>query len=708
MIDRREARTRACELAEQMTTEEMASLLKYDSPAIKRLGIKAYNWWNEGIHGLARAGTATVFPVPVGLAATFDTELVRQVAGMIAVEARAKYNAYQQEGDAGIYKGLTIWGPNINLFRDPRWGRGHETYGEDPYLTGTMGVAFIKGLQGDDKCYLKTAACVKHLAVHSGPEELRHEINVEPTAKDLTESYLPAFERCITEGEAEGTMGGYNRLNGEPCCGSFFLITELLRRKWGFAGYYVSDCFALRDFHEHHGITRDMTESAALALKAGCDVNCGNTYLYLLKALDKGLISEQEIKTACIRALTTRILLGCLDEVKTPWDNLPYTLVDCREHQQFNERAAQRSMVLLKNNGILPLKKKQLKTIGVVGPNADSRSVLLGNYHGTPGRHITMLEGIAEAAGEAIQVLYSNGCELWRDRTERLAAPSDRLSEALAVAKNSDVVILCVGLDESIEGEAHHISTGESAGGDKPDLLLPMVQRKLTEAVLSTGKPVVICLMAGSSMDISAYTEQSAAVLMTWYPGARGGKAAAKVLFGDVSPSGKLPITFYGPENRLPDFTDYSMKNRTYRYLEQEPLYPFGYGLTYGKVICRQAVFDRVRKVMTVEAENIGDMDTHEVIQIYCQNEDSQHASRHPFLCGYRSMLFPAGTCRNTEIMLSGDTFTVVDEQGVRQSGGMRYTLYVGTHGPDSLSRKLSGTGVLQVQINLTEKGDKL
>lgn len=698
---RQKARERAAELAGRMTIEEMASLLRYDSPEIKRLGIYAYNWWNEGIHGLARAGTATVFPVALGLAATFDTGLMEQAAGIVATEARAKYNAYRQENDRGIYKGLTIWSPNINLFRDPRWGRGHETYGEDPYLTGTMGVAFIKGLQGDDPEYLKAAACVKHLAVHSGPEELRHEINVEPSLKDLAESYLPAFRQCIVEGRAEGAMGGYNRLYGEPCCGSKYLIRDLLRGIWEFEGYYVSDCFALRDFHEHHKVTADMTESAALALQAGCDVNCGNAYLYLLKALDKGLITEEQIKTACIRAMTTRLLLGCLEDTKTPWDELPYTVVDCREHRQFNELVAERSIVLLKNSGILPLQKKELRTLGVIGPNADSRIALQGNYHGTPGQYITVLEGIIREAGDDLQVLYSNGCELWQDRTERLAGPGDRIAEAVAVAKNSDAVILCVGLDERIEGEAHHISTGELFGGDKKDLLLPAVQQELAEAVLSVGTPVILCLMAGSSIDISAYTKRCEAVLMAWYPGARGGCAVAQILFGQVSPSAKLPVTFYGPDNYLPDYGDYSMKNRTYRYLEQEPLYPFGYGLTYSRVVCRKARLDYGRMVMCVEAENIGSMDTYEVIQVYCRSESSPDAARNPFLCGYRSVFLAAGECRSIEIALSGDTFTVVDGQGIRRTGGSHYRLYIGTHGPDSLSERLTGDPVLVIQAEI-------
>ena len=584
MRDREKARKRAQELVGRMTLEEKASQLRYDSPAIPRLGIPAYNWWNEALHGVARAGVATVFPQAIGMAAAFDAPLMEEVGEAIADEGRAKYNAYSAEGDRDIYKGLTFWSPNVNIFRDPRWGRGHETYGEDPYLTGELGKAFVEGIQGDGE-YLHAAACAKHFAVHSGPEADRHRFDARVSQKDLWETYLPAFEKLVKEAEVEAVMGAYNRTNGEPCCGSKTLMRDILREKWGFQGHYVSDCWAIKDFHDFHRVTDTPEESAAMAMKAGCDVNCGVTYLHLLKACQDGLVTEEEITQAAERLYTTRFLLGLFDE--TPYDDTAYDRIECREHLELAERAAAEGMVLLKNNGILPLKKEGLKAVGVIGPNADSRRALMGNYHGTASRYITVLEGIQDALPDA-RVYYSEGCHLFQDKVEGLGLRQDRISEAVSVAKNSDVVFLCVGLDETLEGEEG--DTGNSyASGDKADLLLPQSQRELMEAVVKVGKPVVVLNMTGSAMDLRYAQEHADAVLQVWYPGARGGVAVAKALFGEVSPSGKLPVTFYNSAEELPAFEDYSMKGRTYRYFQGKPLYPFGYGLTYGDVKAESA-----------------------------------------------------------------------------------------------------------------------
>ncbi|WP_395028684.1 glycoside hydrolase family 3 protein, partial [Robinsoniella sp.] len=409
MRNREEARKKAKELVAQMTLEEKASQLKYDAPPINRLGVPAYNWWNEALHGVARAGTATSFPQAIGMAAMFDDEMMKKIADTIATEGRAKYNAYSRKGDRDIYKGLTFWSPNVNIFRDPRWGRGHETYGEDPYLTSRLGVAFVEGLQGD-KEVMKTAACAKHYAVHSGPEALRHEFNAVASKKDMGETYLPAFEALVKEAEVESVMGAYNRTNGEPCCGSNTLIRDILRDQWGFQGHFVSDCWAIKDFHENHRITQDAKESAAMALKAGCDVNCGNTYLHILKAYQAGLVTEEDITQAAERLFTTRFLLGLFDG--SEYDDIPYEVVECKEHIQLARDAARKSAVLLKNNGVLPLKKSEINTIGVIGPNADSRVALIGNYHGTASRYITVLEGIQDEAGDDIRVLYSEGSGL--------------------------------------------------------------------------------------------------------------------------------------------------------------------------------------------------------------------------------------------------------------------------------------------------------
>ncbi|MGN0598459.1 MAG: glycoside hydrolase family 3 protein, partial [Oscillospiraceae bacterium] len=418
------AEERAIALTDAMTVEEQASQLRYDAPAVKRLVIPAYNWWNEGLHGLARSGIATMFPQAIGLAAMFDTELTRKVAEITAEEARAKYNAYTKHGDRDIYKGLTFWTPNINIFRDPRWGRGHETYGEDPYLTAENGKAFVKGLQGEGKT-MKAAACAKHYAVHSGPEAVRHEFNAEASKKDIEETYLPAFEALVKDAHVEGVMGAYNRVNGEAACASDFLMSKL--NEWGFDGYFVSDCWAIRDFHEHHGLTSNPVESAALALKAGCDVNCGCTYAYLIAALNEGLITKEHIRNACIHLMRTRIRLGMFDE-KTEFDDIPYTVVSCSEHKKVSLECAEKSMVLLKNNGILPLDESKLKTIAVIGPNSDSRIALEGNYNGTADKYVTFLDGIRERFDG--RVIYAEGCHLYKDRTSGLAQAGDRYAEA--------------------------------------------------------------------------------------------------------------------------------------------------------------------------------------------------------------------------------------------------------------------------------------
>ena len=726
MRDRKKAEAAAKKLVAQMSLEEKASQLRYDSPAIPRLGIPAYNWWNEALHGVARAGVATSFPQAIGMAAAFDEELLRTVGDAVATEGRAKYNEYAKHNDRDIYKGLTFWSPNVNIFRDPRWGRGHETYGEDPYLTSRMGVAYVEGLQGTagdgEGEYLKTAACAKHFAVHSGPEGLRHEFDARAGKKDMYETYLPAFEACVKEGEVEAVMGAYNRTNGEPCCGSDTLIRGILRGEWGFAGHFVSDCWAIKDFHEHHCVTKTPEESAAMALKAGCDVNCGVTYLHLLKAYEQGLVTEEEITQAAERLFTTRYLLGCFAE--TEYDKIPYEAVECREHLELAQKIAREGMVLLKNDGILPLRKDRLKTIGVIGPNADSRAPLVGNYHGTSSRYITMLEGIQDAVGEEVRVLYSEGCHLYKDRVEGLAWRQDRISEALTVAEHSDVVVLCLGLDETLEGEEG--DTGNSyASGDKADLKLPESQRELLEAVAGCGKPVILCVLTGSAVDLNFADEHMNAILQVWYPGARGGKAAADILFGACSPSGKLPVTFYRDLEGFPAFEDYSMKGRTYRYLEKGPLYPFGYGLTYGRVEVRSATCESVSaqtpdlekngqgtaemsmsdgdRSFAVKAvlENTGEYDTDEVLQAYIHAEDSAFAPLHPSLCAFTRVNLKAGEKKEVSLTIPASALTIVDEEGRRYVDGTHFGLYVGISQPDERSAELTGTRPMKIEITL-------
>lgn len=593
----------------------------------------------------------------------------------------------------------------MNIFRDPRWGRGHETFGEDPCLSAKMGVAYIKGLQGDGK-FLKTAACAKHFAVHSGPEELRHEFDATVSPKDLQETYLPAFEACVKEGEVEAVMGAYNRTNGEPCCGSPTLIEQILRTDWRFEGHFVSDCWAIADFHNHHRITNTPEESAALALKAGCDVNCGVTYLYLLKALEQGMVTEEEITQAAERLFTTRFLLGCFD--KTEYDAISYETVECKEHLMLAEQMTAESMVLLKNDGILPLQKETLKTIGVIGPNANSRAALIGNYHGTASRYITVLEGIQDLVGDSVRVLYSKGCDLSKDRLEGLAKRQDRISEAQIVAEHSDVVVLCLGLDETLEGEEGDTGNGY-ASGDKADLQLPQVQRELLEAVVQTGKPVVLVMLSGSALELNYAHAHTNAILQAWYPGARGGKTVAEILFGVISPSGKLPVTFYENTDALPAFEDYSMQGRTYRYLTKEPLYPFGYGLTYGdcRVISADAELtadengERRKVLLSAEVENVGSSDTGEVLQVYVQ-ADSKDAPLHPSLCAFQRIFLKKGEKKKVTIEIPAQAFTLVDTQGRRYAAEGRFTLYVGFGQPDKRTRCLYGNKVFfQPIINL-------
>ncbi len=667
------AQERAEDLTDRMTLEEQASQLKYQADPVSQLGIPAYNWWNEGLHGVARAGTATMFPQAIGLAAMFDEKMIFRAAEITADEARAKYNAFSARGDRDIYKGLTMWSPNINIFRDPRWGRGHETYGEDPFLTARLGVAFVKGMQGDGEV-LKAAACAKHFAVHSGPEAVRHEFDAVANPKDMEETYLPAFRVLVQEAKVEGVMGAYNRVNGEPACASPYLMGKL--KEWGFDGYFVSDCWAIQDFHLHHHVTDTATESAALALKQGCDINCGCTYLQALAAVDEGLADKNDIRNACVHAMRTRVRLGMFDE-KTEYDNIPYDIISCKEHKAFSQECAEKSMVLLKNNGILPLDRNKLKTIAVIGPNADSRAALEGNYCGTADRYTTFLEGIEDAFEG--RVLYSQGCHLFKDRTSGLAMAGDRYAEALAAAENADVVIACVGLDATLEGEEGDTGN-EFFSGDKKDLRLPESQRILLEKLAATGKPMVVVLTTGSAVNPEITGD---ALIETWYPGQMGGKALARILFGDVSPSGKLPVTFYESADRLPDFEDYSMKNRTYRYAEGNVLYPFGYGLTYSKVECTAVSYADGKAVITVE--NNGNYDTDEVIQLYIK-DNSEFAVPNVSLCGFKRVHIRKGEKLTVEMSVPESAFEAVDSEGRRAVYGDKFVLFADVSQPTEAS----------------------
>jgi beta-glucosidase len=700
-MNRDAARKRAEELVSKMTLEEAASQLRFDAPAIERLGIPEYNWWNEGLHGVARAGTATSFPQAIALGATFDEELMGKIGETVSTEGRAKYNEISSMGDRDIYKGLTFWSPNINVFRDPRWGRGQETYGEDPYLISRLAIPFIKGLQGDGE-YMKAAACAKHFAVHSGPEEKRHEFDVKPTPKDLRETYLPAFEACIKEAGVEAVMGAYNRVNGEPCCGHSYL-QDIIRDEWGFEGHIVSDCWAIRDFHEHHKVTKTPEESAALALNKGCDLNCGCTYVHLMKAYNKGLVTEEAIRKAAVRLFTTRYLLGMFD--KTEFDGLTYLDVETKESIALAKRASDEGIVMLKNDGILPLAKDKVKVISVIGPNADARLPLMGNYYGTSSEYITALEGIRNAAGDDVRILYSEGCDISRTKPDPLSRDYNTIAEAEAVMKRSDLVILCIGLNETLEGEEGD-QGNQYASGDKSNLSFPKPQLRLIEAVKKAGKPFIVVVMTGSAMDLTPFSEEASAILQAWYPGARGGLSIGDIVFGKVNPSGKLPVTLSRSVDDLPDFEDYSMKNRTYKYTEHEPLYPFGFGLTYGKVtIANAAVSDTSANArengfdVTVSVKNECSVKTGEVVQIYAKALEDKNEVRNYKLIGFKRITLDAGESADVTISITADALKVVTDDGERVTPTGKIAIYAGFGQPDKRTAELYGADAFEMTI---------
>ncbi len=699
-------RRRAEELVAQMTLEEKVMQTMHHAPAIERLGIKAYNWWNEALHGVARAGTATVFPQAVGMAAAFDEELMEQVGDAVSTEARAKFVMQQEGDDEDIYKGLTFWAPNVNIFRDPRWGRGHETFGEDPYLTSRLGVRYIMGLQGHDEKYLKTAACAKHFAVHSGPEDVRHSFDACVNEQDLRETYLPAFQACVQEAGVETVMGAYNRTNGEPCCGSGRLLRDILRKEWGFEGHVTSDCWAIKDFHEQHCVTATPVESVSLAMNNGCDLNCGSLFLYLEQAVKEGLVDEKRLDEAVVNLFTSRMKLGVFDEKgENPYDKIPYTVVDSPKMRRLNEQVAERCVVLLKNdNQILPLQKEKLHTIGVIGPNADNRRALVGNYEGTASRYVTVLEGIQDYVGDEVRVLYSEGCHLYKDRTSGLAQENDRASEVRGVCRESDVIIAVMGLDASLEGEEG--DTGNEYGsGDKPNLNLPGLQHDILKIAKESGKPVILVLLTGSAMAVTWEDAHLDAILQGWYPGAQGGAAIARILFGEANPEGKLPVTFYRTTEELPAFEDYSMKGRTYRYMKQKALYPFGYGLSYTTYSYENAklvsddICGEAGVILRAEVRNTGVMDGTETVQIYVGLERDE--APNPQLKKIVKVPLKAGESKQIEAVLPKEAFMLYDEKGEHVLYPGTYHIYMGGSQPDARSLELTKKEVCHFTASL-------
>ena len=817
---------RAQDLVGQLTLEEKIGQMMHDAPAVERLGIPAYNWCSEALHGVARAGLATVFPQAIGLAATWDPALMLEVATAISDETRAKHHAAVARGSRQVYQGLTLWSPNINLFRDPRWGRGQETYGEDPLLTGTLAVQFVRGLQGDDPRYLKTVATLKHFAVHSGPEPLRHEFDARVDLRDLYQTYLPQFEMGIREGKAESVMCAYNRVNGDAACANDQLLNGILRQKWGFAGYVVSDCRAIDDLHQHHHVTTSPAQSAALAVRRGTDLECGQIYANLAAAVQQGLVTEAELDRSVKRLLLARLRLGMFDDPKqVPYAQIPYSVVDSAEHRALALRTSESAIVLLKNAGeTLPL-RRDLGSIAVIGPNADQPSVLLGNYNGSPAHAVTPLEGIRKAASAGTRVVYAQGSELadgapvytpvpaavlttragvaglevayhasselagaplytevtpaldvnWGDGaprpdldgdnfgvrwTGRLTArasgrhqlgvlstcntivrlngkdvvetsyrlrneladprlkksavldlkageaydlevtaretygdarlqlvwaePRPKLrAEALAAASGADAVVMVMGLSVNLEGEQLDVKIEGFDGGDRTRLDLPEPQQALIRDVVALGKPVVLVVMSGSALALRWENEHVPAILATWYPGQAAGDALARVLFGDTNPAGRLPVTFYRSASDLPPFEDYHITTQTYRFFEGQPLYPFGYGLSYTRFHYDQLELPPelgAGKELSVAARvtNIGKRAGDEVAQVYVAPQRREPGTPLRALAAFQRVHLAPGQSTRVALHLPPEAFATITEQGTREYRPGAYRLSVG------------------------------
>ena len=702
------------DLISRLTLQEKVNMMMHGSKGVERLGIPDYNWWNEALHGVARAGLATVYPQTIGMAATFDPETHLQTFTYVSDEARAKYNDAVSRGEYKQYYGLTFWTPNINIFRDPRWGRGQETYGEDPFLTSVMGVATVKGLQGDHPDYYKTHACAKHFAVHSGPEWNRHSFDVVVSSKDLWETYLPAFESLVKDGDVREFMGAYNSYDGDPCCGSSFLMKDILRGKWNYQGLVVSDCWAINDFFVvgHHESHPDAASASAAAVLTGTDIECGSAYVNLMSAVEEGMITEKDIDVSIRRILGGLFELGFFDPSEiVPWSGIPFSNVDSQEHKDHALKVARQSVVLLKNeNNLLPVEPSKVRKIAVVGPNADDDKMMLGNYNGTPSHTVTILEGIRAAYPDA-EVTYERGCDLVEgyvyvdprlqrgfraenyeglsaeqmaeirkmeaERQALLAAapkpiPSENYTpEALAefaakTAEGTDVIFFVGGLAPTIEGEEMRVTIDGFKGGDRERIELPEVQGKMLKALKATGKPVVFVLCSGSAVALEQNEKDYDALVCAWYGGQAGGTAVGDVVSGKVSPSGRLPITFYKSTAQLPDFLDYNMKGRTYRYMTEEPLYPFGFGLSYadfsyGKAkLSSKSIKAGESVTVSIDLKNNSDVASDEIVQVYVKRLDDQDAPIKA-LKGFQRVSMNAGETKTVSVELPASSFEYYD-----------------------------------------------
>lgn len=683
----------------KMSLEEKVSLMLHESMAVPKVGISAYNWWSECLHGVARQGVATIFPQAIGLAATFDDKLAQKEADTISTEARAKWNESQKEHISELYHGLTFWTPNINIFRDPRWGRGQETYGEDPYLTARMGTAFVKGLQGDDRDHLKVAACAKHFAVHSGPEKLRHEFDAEVSKKDLFETYLPAFKALVDAG-VEAVMGAYNRTLGEPCCGSAYLLTDILRKRWGFTGHVVSDCWAIRDFHEGHHITKTPAESAALAINNSCDLNCGCTYHAAVEAVRTGLLSEDKVNESVGRLLMTRYKLGMFDSKKDdPWRALTKKDVHTPEHVALSEKVAAESIVLLKNDKkLLPLNKNEKKKVLVFGPAAADIHALLANYNGLSSHYVTFLEGISakSESNPNIMVDYNQGCSMY-------CAPTNP-GWSIGNAKWVDVVIACFGLDNALEGEEGD-AIASDCRGDRNSIELPPWQMDYLKQLHEVGTPIVLVLTGGAA--VAFPPEWADAIIEAWYPGEQGGKAVADVIFGDTVPSGHLPVTFPKQTADLPPFEDYHMKGRTYRYMEKEPLFPFGFGLSYTSFsfekikLSQKTLRTGESLTATVTVKNTGTVAADEVVQLYIGKQERGKDDPVCSLKEFKRIHIAAGKSVEVKCKLNADAFETIDAQGNAVLLQGNYTLTASDSVPTVYAHSLGASKPVTVIVTI-------
>lgn len=686
---------RVNDLVSRLTLEEKVYQMLNAAPAIPRLHIPAYNWWNECLHGVARTSfKTTVYPQAIAMAATFDTNSLHQMADYTAEEGRAINNESTRTGKTGIYLGLTYWTPNINIFRDPRWGRGQETYGEDPFLTGTLGKAFVSGLQGNDPKYLKAAACAKHYAIHSGPEPSRHEFDVNVSDHDLWDTYLPAFHELVVNAKVAGVMCAYNAFKGQPCCGSDLLMNNILRNEWNFKGYVTSDCGAIDDFYERHKTSTDAESAAVDAVLHGTDVECGNvTYKSLIKAVQDKKLTEQQLDVSVKRLFTIRFRLGMFDPAgQVKFAQIPLSVLESPAHQEHALKMAHQSIVLLKNEQqTLPLSKK-LKKIAVLGPNANDSVTVLGNYNGHPSKLSTPLQAIKEKLGSGTNVVYDKAI----DFTSTLTGKPDLKAIADEV-KDADAIIFVGGISPKLEGEEMKVNQPGFNGGDRTSIALPEIQTNLLKALKATGKPVVFVMMTGSAIATPWESENIPAIVNAWYGGQAAGTASADVLFGDYNPAGRLPVTFYKSDEDLPSFTDYSMNNRTYRYFKGKPLYSFGFGLSYttfkySQLQVPQQIYAGKNSMVNVRVTNTGKMNGEEVVQLYLSHSKSAIAAPIRALKGFRRIFLKAGESRNVSFTLTPQDLSLVDEQGNLKELPGNIMVSVGGSQPDAQTQSSGKT----------------